>query len=93
MADCIDFDHETWEEYAAHIAAKGYLIETRKNKELFISPSDPSDPNWNFPGSRLRIVLGKAERGYRYRWVQSYATIKKVERPLNLYDVASFLVQ
>lgn len=94
MAEYIDFDHESWEEMSAQIVARGYKIEeARKNKELFISPLDPADPNWIFPGSRLRIVLGPPEAGYRYRWVQSYTTVKKVERPLSLYDVASLLAQ
>lgn len=93
MAEYIDFDNESWEELAAQIEARGYKIEARKNKELYISPTDPKDPNWIFPGSRLRIVLGRAEEGYRYRWVQSFTTVRKVERPLSVYDVASLLAQ
>ena len=87
MADYIDFDNESWEELSALISARGCKIETLKDKELYISSSDPSNPNWIFPGSRLRIVLGTAEEGYRYKWVQSYTTVQEVERPLRLYDV------
>ena len=93
MAEYIDFDHESWAELSAQIEARGYMIETRKDRELYISPSDPEDPSWLCPGSRLRIVLGRAEEGYRYRWVRSYATVRRVERPLSVYDVASLLAQ
>lgn len=92
MAEYIDFDDETWEEFAAQIEARGYQIEPHSD-ELFISPANPSDPNWSFPGSRIRIVLGPVEADLKYRWVASFATLSKVERPLNVMHTAMLLAQ
>lgn len=93
MPDHIDFDDETWEEFSAQIEARGYKIEPSNNTELFISPSNPADPNWIFPGSRIRIVLGPVEADLKYRWIRSYASTSKVERRLGVLNTALLLAQ